>query len=236
MGASGRGVHPHSQMGAVLKLTPKKWGEFQHYKDRKPTWIKLHCSLLVDYDFVCLPVASRALAPMLWLLASEYEGGTIDASLEKIAFRCHMTPGELGEALNPLIEAGFFTLEQDASNALADCKQDASPEKEKEKEKEERREDCPADAGGEVVSFTGGPYAFHGKLVRLKQDQLDKWRTAFPALTDIRDELSLADEYYAEHPPKDGKWFFKVYAWLQKANKDASARRKQHLRAIGDAW
>lgn len=229
-------------MGAVLRLTPKKWEEFQHYKDRAPTWIKLHKALLVDYDFVCLPVASRALAPMLWLLASEYKGGTIDASLEKLAFRCHMTPGELGEALNPLVEAGFFTLEQDASKPLAEPEQAASLEKRREEKKqdreetEKRREDSPADAGAEVVEFTGGPYAFHGKLVRLKQDQIDKWQTAFPAIPDIRDELALADEYYAEHPPKDGKWFFKIYAWLQKANREASARRKQHLRAIGDAW
>jgi hypothetical protein len=101
---------------------------------------------------------------------------------------------------------------------------------------QKEKERSPADAGAEVVEFTGGPYAFHGKLVRLKQDQLDKWRIAFPALTDIRDEIALADEYYAEHPPNDGKWFFKVYAWLNKANKEAATKRKQHLRAIGDAW
>lgn len=117
-----------------MRLTPKKWEEFQHYKDRSPTWIKLHKRLLDDFAYHRLPVASRALAPMLWLLASEYDGGVIDASLDEIAFRMHVTPGEMAEALNPLIEAGFFTVEQDASNTLADCKQVASPEIEKEKQ------------------------------------------------------------------------------------------------------
>ena len=114
-----------------MKLTPKNWAEFQHYKDRSPPWIKLHKTLMFNYDFVVrLPVASRALAPMLWLLASEFENGVIDASLEKVAFRCHMTAGEVAEALNPLVEADFFTLEQDASTSLACRYQDATLETE----------------------------------------------------------------------------------------------------------
>jgi hypothetical protein len=117
-----------------VKLTPKKWEEFQHYKDRAPTWIKLHKRLLDDFAYHRLPVASKALAPMLWLLASEYESGVIDASLDEVAFRMHIPPNDMADALNPLIEAGFFTLEQDAINPLADCKQEASLEKEREKQ------------------------------------------------------------------------------------------------------
>ncbi len=122
-------------------LTPKSWNEFQHYKDREPSWIKLHKNLLTNYEFICLPVASKALAPMLWLLASEYKDGIIDASLDKIAFRLSMTRGDLADALSPLIESGFF----DASEALADCQQDACLEKEdidkRNIDKRERRED-----------------------------------------------------------------------------------------------
>lgn len=96
-------------------LTPKNWKSFQHYKERTPSWIKLHKGLMTDFEFVRLPVASRALAPMLWLLASEYEEGAINASIEKIAFRVHMSVEDLRAALNPLIDAGFF----DASEVLA---------------------------------------------------------------------------------------------------------------------
>lgn len=116
-------------------LTPKNWKSFQHYKDRSPAWIKLHKALLDDYEFACLPVASKALAPLLWLLASEYEDGKIDATLDKLAFRLHMTRGDLANALSPLLEKGFF----DASEPLAERKQDACLEKEREEEKEKRK-------------------------------------------------------------------------------------------------
>lgn len=111
-----------------MSLTPKNWHDFQHYKDRKPAWIKLHHSLLDDFEFSRLPVASRALAPCLWLLASEYEGGAITASLEEIAFRLRMTVDELVSSVQPLIKSGFF---DDASGLLADGYQDAIPEREK---------------------------------------------------------------------------------------------------------
>ena len=110
-------------------ITPKNWQEFQHYKDRKPAWIKLHRSLLDDYEFSRLPVASRALAPLLWLLASEYEDGKITCNEDALAFRLRMSLKELRVALNPLIENGFFMSD---STPLADCKQDASLEKERE--------------------------------------------------------------------------------------------------------
>ncbi|WP_145793665.1 amidohydrolase [Bradyrhizobium yuanmingense] len=118
------------EAGLKMILTPKNWKSFQHYKDRAPAWIKLHKGLLDDFEFSRLPVASKALAPMLWLLASEYEDGRIDATLDKLAFRLHMTRGDLANALSPLIDGGFF----DASEPLADGKQEAIPEKEEERE------------------------------------------------------------------------------------------------------
>ncbi|MBR1122124.1 hypothetical protein JQ628_11415 [Bradyrhizobium lablabi] len=127
-----------------MSITPKNWGEFQHYKDRSPAWIKLHRGLLDNFDYHRLPVASRALAPMLWLLASEYEDGVITASMEEMAFRFRVSPAELRSAIKPLIDSGFFL----DSEALADCKRDASLEKEGEKRREERdarADDWPSD-------------------------------------------------------------------------------------------
>jgi hypothetical protein len=118
-------------------IVPKNWATFQHYKDRSPAWIKLHRSILDDYEFSCLPVASRALAPLLWLLASEYEEGRIEASEEKLAFRFRLSLKELRSAIKPLIDVGFFI---DASGALADRKHDASLEKERERQEQKERE------------------------------------------------------------------------------------------------
>jgi len=122
-----------------MKLIPKNWKSFQHYKHRSPPWVKLHRSLLDDFDYQCLPVASRALAPMLWLLASESDDGTIEATREELAFRLRMGEKDFEDALKPLINKGFF---KNDSKALAKPKQSAVPEIEKSKsrDREEKRE------------------------------------------------------------------------------------------------
>lgn len=118
-------------------IQPKNWIDFQHYKHRSPPWIKLHRALLDNFDFHRLPVASRALAPCLWLLASEHAEGHIDADPEKLAFRFRMDVAEVDGALKPLIDSGFFTCIHGASMPLAEREQDAKPEKSRE-EKSER--------------------------------------------------------------------------------------------------
>ena len=123
----------------MLVLRPKNWAFFQHYKNRSPPWIRLHRSLLDNYEFQCLPVASRALAPMLWLLAAEAQDPDdpkFDASPNKMAFRLRMNEEDFIQSLKPLIEEGFFECLHDASNVLAGCKHDATPETETETEGE----------------------------------------------------------------------------------------------------
>jgi hypothetical protein len=114
-------------------LRPKNWSKCQHYKDRNPPWIKLHRDLLNDRDFMCLPIASKAIAPLLWLLASESKTGEFNANVIELAFRLRMTEKEVNDGLNPLISKGFFV---DASGVLAECLQVAIPETETETERE----------------------------------------------------------------------------------------------------
>jgi hypothetical protein len=124
-----------------LKLTPKNWDAFQHYKHRSPPWIKLHRNLLDDMQFQRLPIASKALAPMLWLLASESNDGVIHRSAEEIAFRLRMTEKEVITAIKPLIDNGFFI---EDSTMLAKGLQDATTEKSRvEKEKSKRESKTP---------------------------------------------------------------------------------------------
>ena len=120
----------------IMLLQPKNWVQFQHYKDRCPPWIKLHRDLLNNRDFMRLPLASKALAPLMWLLASESKDGCFDGSLDELAFRLHITEKEYAEGVKPLIDKGFFVV---ASGVLANSLQTAIPETETERETEKRQ-------------------------------------------------------------------------------------------------
>lgn len=93
--------------------------------------------------FQRLPVASKALAPMLWLLASESHDGVIHRTPEEIAFRLRMTEKEVVSAIKPLIDNGFFI---EDSGMLATSLQGATTEKsrvETEKSKRESKSKTP---------------------------------------------------------------------------------------------
>ena len=131
------------RLGNLHMYAVKGWNEFQHYSKRNPPWVKLHRRFLDDYEFHTLPVASRALAPLLWLLASEHQNpksGFIEGPDTKIAFRLHMSVPEFNDAIKPLIDQGFIVQGQDASKALANCPQDALPETEVETENRDRKQ------------------------------------------------------------------------------------------------
>jgi len=131
-----------------MLLQPKNWAVFQHYKDRCPPWIKLHRDLLNDRSYMRLPIASKAIAPMLWLLASESKDGVFDGSLDELVFRLHITKKEYQDGLKPLIDNDFFIL---VSGVLAERKQDAIPETETEGEGETEKEtDTPEGVSIEV--------------------------------------------------------------------------------------
>jgi hypothetical protein len=83
-----------------------------------------------------LPIASKALAPMLWLLASESKDGVFDGSLDELVFRLHITPKEYQDGVKPLIDNDFFIL---VSGVLAERKQVAIPETETEGETETKK-------------------------------------------------------------------------------------------------
>lgn len=121
----------------MMILKPKNWSKFQHYRDRCPPWIKLHRDILNDRVFASLPIASKALAPLLWLLASESKDGSFDAASDELSFRLRIASKDIEQGLKPLIDNGFFV---DASTILAPCYQVAIPEREGERETEAERD------------------------------------------------------------------------------------------------
>ena len=84
-----------------------------------------------------LPLASKAIAPMLWLLASESKDGVFDGSLDELVFRLHISEKEYQDGVKPLIDNDFFTV---VSGVIAECYQVAIPETEREAEKETKKE------------------------------------------------------------------------------------------------
>ena len=63
----------------------KNWNRFQHFKDRRPPWIKLCRDLLDDPDWHELSGDEAKALVMIWLVASENDGNLPDN--RKLAFR-----------------------------------------------------------------------------------------------------------------------------------------------------
>lgn len=105
-------------------LKVKNWTEFQHYKDRNPPWIKLHRTLLDDYEFARLQDASKAHLMLIWLFASQKDGLVPDDP----AFLKKKLGLEKEPNLKLLISHGLLIQEQNASNTLSGCQQSAPRE------------------------------------------------------------------------------------------------------------
>lgn len=96
-------------------MRPKNWSTFQHYKDRRPPWIKLHRSLLEDEDFDALRGDDVKYLIKIWLIASEHENGDLP-SVARLAYRLHM-PAQKAEQLVSRLQAW---LTQDASESASE--------------------------------------------------------------------------------------------------------------------
>jgi hypothetical protein len=197
-----------------MALRPKNWERFQHYKQRCPPWIKVYRTLLDDRDFMCLPVASKALAMMLWLLASEHAEGVIEGVPADWAFRLRMTDNELLVALKPLIDNGMFA---DASMMLAECLQSACPETEN-REREESKSKPPfiPPKGGETVTKVERK----AKGTRLPEDwchDIKHEHLAKEMGVNLFDELMKFRDYWASEGRAKANWNATFNTWLRNA-------------------
>lgn len=67
--------------------------------------------------------------------------------------------------------------------------------------------------------------AFAGRVIRLNQSDFDRWRKVYHAIPDMTAELTKADAYFVENPPKNGKWFFPASRWLEREHKSLLGRQ-----------
>jgi hypothetical protein len=108
----------------------KNWTKFQHFKDRRPPWVKLYRDILDDLEWHELdPLAAKVLV-MLWLIASENEGQIPDN--KTLAFRLRLTEVKTKEIIIKL----SHWLEQDDINKISKGYQVDLPERETETELE----------------------------------------------------------------------------------------------------
>jgi len=113
----------------------KNWEKFQHYKDRRPPWIKLYRDLLDKRDFGLLSGDAAKHLIMLWLIASESDDGELPG-IDDLAYRLRITPQKMTKSISELSQ----WVESDASNTLAPCQQHACSETETETERERETE------------------------------------------------------------------------------------------------
>ena len=112
----------------------KNWSKFQHFKDRRPPWIKLYRDILDDLNWHQLdPLASKVLV-MCWLIASEDDGQIPD--VKTLAFRLRMSEKQTSDCLIKL----SHWLEQGDITPISDRYQDDAPETERETETETKKE------------------------------------------------------------------------------------------------
>lgn len=115
----------------------KNWDRFQHFKDRKPIWIKLYRDLLDDLNWHNLdPKLAKALV-MIWLIASEDCGQLPE--IKSLAFRLRMSEKDTKDVVTRL----SAWLEQDDIDGISSVYQDDMPEKRREETDKEKEIEAP---------------------------------------------------------------------------------------------
>lgn len=112
----------------------KNWEKFQHFKDRKPPWVKLYREILDDMDWHELDASAAKVLVMLWLIASEDDGNLPD--IKKLSFRLRMPENKISDCISKLSQ----WLEQDDITMISTRYHDDSLETETETEKETKKE------------------------------------------------------------------------------------------------
>jgi hypothetical protein len=111
----------------------RNYERYQHYKNRRPPWVKLHRDLWFDQKFYSLSSLSKLYVIGFFTLASENDN--------RIPLDIAWIHSRLGIDKKPdfkeLFDSGFIEeIPENASKVLAPCKQNAIPEGEEERETE----------------------------------------------------------------------------------------------------
>jgi hypothetical protein len=198
----------------------KNWSKFQHFKDRKPPWVKLYRDILDDIEWHELDATASKVLVMCWLIASEDDGNL--PNTKTLAFRLRMSEKQTLECLNKL----SHWLEHDGINVISKGYQDDLLEKETETETETKRE------GKKTQRGTRLPTDF-----LLSVEWIDFCRQHRPEL-DPQETFEGFRDYWIAQPGQKGvktDWTATWRNWVrrqQQAKKTASEARLAQMAAL----
>lgn len=201
----------------------KNWSRHQHFKDRRPPWIKLYRDILDDPEWHSLDSDAAKLLVMLWLLASENEG--VLPNIKTIAFRLRMSEKHISAQLSKLshwMEHDDITMissrYQDVpvaelNNSVADIE---TPRRDREETETDKEKDISAAPAGSDFDVFWSAYP---KKVG-KANALKEWKKANPDIQSVLLALSR-QKAWRENPPegefvpawKDPERWIKAGCW-----------------------
>lgn len=157
----------------------KGWEQFQHFKDRRPPWIKLYRDILDDIQWHELPAQSAKILVMLWLIASENDGYLPDTKVLAFRLRCTekvviQTVSELSHWIDGTISERYHG---DPLEKETEKRQSKETEKETECSSAPLRVTLPA-----IVSIP-----LNDKTeFEANQNHVDEWASAYPAVNVVQ--------------------------------------------------
>ena len=185
----------------------KNWSQFQHFKDRRPPWIKLYRDILDDIEWHNLDAQASKVLVMCWLIASESDGRLPD--IKTLAFRLRMSEKNTSESIIKL----SHWLEHDDINVISQRYQDDSPETETEtetkREKKATSVACPEGLDNSLwIDF----------LTMRKAKKLPMTQTALDVLTKQAEKIGWTLAQVIEECVNRGWGGFKAEWLTQKSN------------------
>jgi hypothetical protein len=216
----------------------KNWKKFQHFKDRKPPWVKLYRDLLDDLEWHELDPKAAKVLVMLWLIASEDEGNI--PINKQLAFRLRLSEKETEVCIIKL----SHWLEHDDTDTISTRYQDDAPETETETETElEKEAECISPPIGELPSCNHQEVInlYHKHLPTLRRVEVwnetrkgylrQRWREVADELSKTKtveasDILGWFSEFFdhigtskflmGKVNSKDGRSFYADLEWILK--------------------
>jgi hypothetical protein len=182
----------------------KNWKKFQHFKERRPPWIKLYRDILEDPMWFKLDPLSAKCLVMLWLVASENDG--ILPDLETISFRLRITPEKTENILTTLKHWIIF----DDIKPISSRYQNDAPERERETYKPETETETETEEAGQNTFDVPLKRSRPARQKKVLSD--DEWIQSLRS-TEAYEHININSEYS------------KMLVWCQNKNKQPTRTR-----------